>query len=64
MNAKHRLLAAVVDIQGYVRHDPNPDTCCACPRLDELQEAAIQAVNEIERLIIERDAAIRARGDA
>ena len=50
MSAAERLLNAIVDIQHYITHDIDPHKCAACPRWDELQGAAMEAVEEIERL--------------
>ena len=50
MSTAERLLNAVADLQHYITHDIDPDKCAACPRWDELQGAAMEAVEEIERL--------------
>ena len=42
-----RLLAAVVDMQHYVTHNTDPDACAACPRWDELQQAAVAAADAL-----------------
>ena len=55
MSATERLLAAIVDIQHYITHDIDPDKCAACPRWDELQSAAMEAVAEIGRLQLAYD---------
>ena len=45
-----RLLAAITDIQHYIMHGDEEDKCPACPRWDELQNASVEIVNEVERL--------------
>ena len=50
-----RLLAPIVDIQHHITHGAEPLGCAACPRWDELQSAAVAIVDEVERLITERD---------
>lgn len=47
---KERLLSAVADLQHYITHDVDIDLCAACPRWDELQDAAMSTVSEIEVL--------------
>jgi hypothetical protein len=47
MKTGERLLSAVVDLQHYVKHSHDPATCAACPRWDELQQAAFAAVDAL-----------------
>ena len=48
MNAKERLLLAVVELQHYIKHDTDHNTCAACPRWNELQSAALAIVDQRE----------------
>lgn len=48
MNPKERLLGAVADLQRFVIHHPDQARCPVCPRWDELQGAAMQAVTAID----------------
>ncbi len=48
MNPKERLLGAVADLQRFVIHHPDEAKCPVCPRWDELQGAAMQAVTAID----------------
>ncbi|NDE17376.1 hypothetical protein EBZ80_20840 [bacterium] len=47
MKTSERLLSAVVDLQHYVKHSHDSATCAACPRWDELQQAAVAAVDAL-----------------
>ena len=50
MSETERLLAAIVDMQHYIKHGTDHERCAACPRWDELQGAAVAIVDEVTRL--------------
>ena len=58
-----RLLEAIADMQHYVRHDIDHDTCAACPRWDELQQAALESVKDRDILRQEVDRLLSQLGD-
>jgi hypothetical protein len=58
-----RLLEAVADMMNYVRHDIDHERCAACPRWDELQQAALQSVKDRDILRREVDGLLSQLGD-
>lgn len=57
MTPSERLLSALADIRHYITHDASVEHCAACPRWNELQDAAMEVTLELDREIARRERA-------